>query len=223
MENKTIFISGLMLLLVACADKTQDNNVLLEKNQNHWQIGTKDTTLVEKIGNLYVKYHLQGDSIYSLEWGNETVSNISKDTFEVLGNGILSYWKIKRDKNQRGYDEKTIILGQSCGISCIYYVILPLTPKSKEKTFLFAKAYNLEKNIVAYIPDEKDVCIRVENFITGQYMNIKEEDVCMAGFKGDCIESVSFSDENIIIKWQGKDWSKGKPDLKEKKIKIKLD
>ena len=183
MENKTIFISGLMLLLVACADKTQDNNIFLEKN--HWQIGTKDTTLVEKIGNSFVKYHLQGDSIDN--------------------------------------DDKTIILGQSCGTSCIYYVILPLTPKSKEKTFLFAKAYNLEKNIVAYIPDEKDVFIRVENFITGQYMNIKEEDVCMAGFKGDCIESVSFSDENIIIKWQGKDWSNDKPDLKEKKIKIKFD
>lgn len=212
MENKTIFISSLMLLLIACADKTQDNNIFLEKN--HWQIGSKDTTLVEKIGNLYVKYHLQGDSIYSLEWGNETVSNISKDTFKVLGNGILSLID---------NDEKTIILGQSCGTSCIYYVILPLTPKSKEKTFLFAKAYNLEKNIVAYIPDEKGVFIRVENFITGQYMNIKEENVCMAGFKGDCIESVSFSDENIIIKWQGKDWSKGKPDLKEKKIKIKLD
>lgn len=45
----------------------------------------------------------------------------------------------------------------------------------------------------------------------------------MAYFKGDCIDSIYFSDENIIIKWQGKEWSNDKSDPKEKKIKIKLD
>lgn len=207
-----IFIDVLMLLLIACTNKAK-NNVSLERNQ-HWLVGTKDTTLVEKIGNSFVKYHLQGDSIYRLEWGNETISNISKDTFKVSGSGILGL--ISNDEN-------TIILGQGCGTSCIYYVILPLDPKRKEKTFPFAQAYNLEKNIVAYIPDEEDVFIRVENFITGQYMNINEENLCMAGFKGDCIESVYFSDENIVIKWHGKEWSSGKSDLKERKIKIKFD
>ena len=54
-------------------------------------------------------------------------------------------------------------------------------------------------------------------------MNINEENLCMAGFKGDCIESVYFSDENIVIKWHGKEWSSGKSDLKERKIKIKFD
>jgi hypothetical protein len=215
MEAKIIFISSFMLLLIACTDKAEENNnVALEGIQKYWQLGTKDTTLVEKVGNSFVKYHLQGDSIYRLEWGNEKVNNTSKDTFKVLGCGILSL--IDNDEN-------TIILGQNCGISCIYYVILPLTLKSKERTYLFAKAYNLEKKLVAYIPDEDDIFVRVENFITGQYMNIKEENVCMAGFKGDYIDSIYFSDENIIIKWQGKEWSNDKSDTKEKKIKIKLD
>ena len=122
METKMIFIDVLMLLLIACTNKAK-NNVSLERNQ-HWLVGTKDTTLVEKIGNSFVKYHLQGDSIYRLEWGNETISNISKDTFKVSGSGILGL--ISNDEN-------TIILGQGCGTSCIYYVILPLDPKRKEK------------------------------------------------------------------------------------------
>ena len=121
------------------------------------------------------------------------------------------------------YDEKTIILGQSCGTSCKYYVILPLVPNSVEKIYMFAEAFNLEKKMVAYIPEEEDLFIRVENYVTGQYLDIKEENICPAAFKGECIDSVYFSDDTIVIKWQGTEWMNDRPDPKEKKIKIQLD
>lgn len=215
MEIKIICISSLFLLLFffACKKKPNNYKMSLERCQTHWQLGIKDTTLIVKVGNLYIKYHIQGDSTYNLEWGNETVKNVSKEKFEVLGNGILNFIDS---------DEKAIILGQNCGSSCIYYVILPLLQNSKEKKYLFAKTYDLEKTMVAYIPEENDIFVRVENYITGQYMDIKEENICMAVYRGDCIDSIYFSDETIVIKWQGNEWLNDKSDPKEKKIKIMM-
>ena len=89
MEVKIALISSLILLLVACNKTQNNNNVSLERGKMLWEVGTKDTTLVERIGNSFVKYHIQRNGVYTLEWGNENVNNISKDTFEVLGSGIL--------------------------------------------------------------------------------------------------------------------------------------
>lgn len=174
----------------------------------------KHLQLLSTHGNSFVKYHFYGDSTYTLEWGNENVNNTSREKFEILGSGVPPLVD---------YDEKTIILGQSCGTSCKYYVILPLVPNSVEKIYMFAEAFNLEKKMVAYIPEEEDLFIRVENYVTGQYLDIKEENICPAAFKGECIDSVYFSDDTIVIKWQGTEWMNDRPDPKEKKIKIQLD
>ena len=172
----------------------------------------KHLQLLSTHGNSFVKYHFYGDSTYTLEWGNENVNNTSKEKFEILDGDILSI---------ADYDTNSIILKQKCGISYICYVILPLTPNSTEKTYPFAKAYNLDKKLVAYmpIPKQDNIFIRVENFISCQYMDIKQENVCPETFTSNCIDSVYFADENIILKWKGK----GKLDPKEKIIKIKLD
>lgn len=101
-------------------------------------------------------------------------------------------------------------------------MILSLQFNSKEKEYLFAKAYDLANHLVAFIPEDNNIFVRIENFMTGQYMNIIESDLYPATIKGDCIDDIYFSKDSIIIKWQGKEWSNNKADPKEIKLKIEL-
>lgn len=208
MEAKVILI-GLILLLCSC------NNMQIPKQtvriQDQWHVGLKDTVLKESLDKSFILFDFQGDTSYSVEWGNRTIRNKTIKSFDVLGNGILGITES---------DENTIVLGQSCGTSCLYLVVLPLRKNAQEKVYYFVKAYDIRNSLVAFIPEGDNTFIKVENFITGQSMEISEGDLCPAGFKGDCIDTVFFDKSNLVIKWQGKKWEIDKPDSKEKTIQI---
>jgi len=209
MEAKIILVNCLVFLVLSCNTKTKLDNRI----QNQWYLGLKDTMLIESSGNSFIKYHLQGDTIYSIEWGNKLINNKSNAKFEVLGNGVLG--KLEED-------EETIVLNQGCGSSCQYYVFLPIKHNETEKVYNYTKAYDLKRKLVVFIPDGNDIFLRVENYITKQTMDIKESNICPAGFKGDCIDSIYFSKNNLVIKWQGDKWKNTSPDPQEKTIPIKF-
>jgi|GEM_PF-1840579 len=215
MEIKINLIIICTLLLISCYNTRADidNQTELKlPNENQWSVGLKDTTLKECIGNLFVAYHLQGDSIYSIEWGCDSIRNTSTQKFEVLGNGILRVLK-----NNENY----ILLSQSCGQRCEYYVFLPLKNNAIEKVYFDVLANDLENNLVAYVPeDNNEVFVRVENYLTGQTMDIKETNLCPAYNAADCIDSVYFNKSSLVLKWQGSKWNNNQTDLQEKEIPL---
>jgi len=210
MEIKVI-LAGIIFLLCSCNNKPIANRTARIKDQ--WHVNMKDTVLTESLKESFIMFDLQGDTSYCIEWGNKTIRNKTIKSFDVLGNGILGVM----DSN-----ENAIILGQSCGVSCMYLVVLPLSKNAQEKEYLFAKAYDIGNRLIAFVPEEDKAFIRVENFITGQYMDITEGDLCPAGFKGDCIDTIFFDNSNLVIKWQGNKWEIDKPDPKERTVQIIL-
>jgi hypothetical protein len=213
MEAKiNIVLLSIFLLLLSCQSKKVERNTMSIENQ--WSIGMKDTVLKQQIGDCFIAYHLQGDT-YSIEWGNTLMKNISKQKFEVLGNGVLSIFKS---------DENSILLTQGCGTSCTYYVFLPLKENAVERVYDFALTSDLKNNLVAYIPDNNDeIFVRVENYLTGQKIDIVEANLCPANFKGDCIDSIYFDKSSLVLKWEGSKWEDNKPDPCIKVIPIKFD
>lgn len=212
MENKIILLSSVILFLFSCNNykkQYEDNN---DKPIN-WQfyVGIKDTVLSEKRDGFTLTYYFIGDLTYTIKWSSAHFDNKSSRKFDVLGNGVLGILDA---------DSENIILEQSCGSSCMIYVILPLKNNSVEIEYLFAKAYDLKNKLIAYVPEDENVFIRVENFITGQTIDVKEDNLCPATFKSDCIDTIYFNKSKLVIKWQGKKWEQGKPDLQDKIIPI---
>lgn len=199
------------LLLLSCYNQKKNNNqdhsIPIQKQ---WNIGLKDSTLIEHRENFFVIYHLQGDTAYSIEWGNDSIKNMSMQKFEVLGNGVLGILRTS---------ENCILLSQGCGTSCTYYVILPMKRNMTEKVYYFALANDLKNNFVAYMPSDNndDIFVRVENYLTGQVMDIKETNVCQATSKSDCIDSVYFNKSSLVLKWQD-----NQQILREREIPIKF-
>ncbi len=203
MEIKIINLLLLTILLVSCK---QHHNLSSEKNEKL----SSNRVYIDN-GNYY-QFNSLDDTSYRIAWGNKMVNNESIQIFDVLGSGKLNLVKS---------NDKVVILGQSCGSSCVYYVVLPFITGLKEKVFMQTIAYDINKNVVAYIPDDESF-IRIENYLTGQKLDIKENNLCPAAFKGDCIDSSYFKNDSFIIKWQGSKWDNDKLDSQEKIIPIKF-
>lgn len=206
MEIKIIGFLLFIVTIVSCK-----NNSSLMKNTDKIQESSKksDKYIVKSSGDYY-RFHFKDDTIYTIEWGNKSFKNETKQTFEILGNGTLNLSKS---------GDAVIILEQSCGTSCSYCVVLPLKTGAKEKVFIQTISYDINKNLIVYIPEE-ETFIRIENYLTGEKLDILENNLCPAAFKGDCIDSVYFKGNNVIIKWQGSQWEDNKVDPQEKIIPI---
>jgi hypothetical protein len=205
METKVIS-SLVFITIFGC------NNPSTIKGNDHLKPSLKKTSeIVEVNKNDYYKLHFMGDTAYFIEWGNKLYKNETKRTFDVLGSGNVTTRESSND---------AIILSQGCGTSCTYYIVLPLKAGSKEKVFMQAIASNISKNIVAYIPEEEEPFIRIENYLTGKKLDIVEKNLCPAAFKGDCIDTSYFKGNNFIVKWQGSKWNDDKKDPQEKIVVI---
>jgi hypothetical protein len=210
MKNKIKLIFLTFLLCINCNKKNPLHKE--KKDKSIWFLGMKDTTIKQQLKNSYLIYQLQGDSVYKIKWGNKFFNNESTKKFEVLGNGIL---EVLASNNN------SIVLSQGCGSSCMSYVFLPLKNNIKESTYLFSRAYDLKHNLVAYIPMEEENFLTIENFITKRRIEIKETNLCAAAFKADCIDTIYFKNEYLIIRWDGKKDSKETlPHLIEKKYLV---
>ncbi|MDP4197066.1 MAG: hypothetical protein Q8940_18590 [Bacteroidota bacterium] len=191
--------------------------VLMYDITNAQTINTqKDSTETFWHDKVFYKIIYLSDSKYKIEWGNKKETYLSKEVFEVQGNGVFNY--LASDKN-------SIVLWQDCGISCVAYLVLPITFKGKEETYLSGLAVDIKNNLIAYydVDAEPPIFIKVVNYKTDKKMNIYEKDVCNAAVKAECIDKCYFKDKNLVIKWRGSQHnSVYQLNRKTKKVKIKI-
>ncbi len=195
----------LALLFLSCNNKIKEDN--------------HDLFLAEKIKNeksfndgSYYKYVQENDSVYKIEWGNKSFKNLSKNSFDFLGNGKFNFLK-------KG--DKSIVLSQSCGTSCTQYLVLPIFEESQEKLYMQAIAVNVSNNLVVFI-SENGSFFTIENYLTGKKKDYFEKNLCPSALKIDCIDSVYFKGSNFFIEWQGNKWTNNKTDPQRKNIQIDL-
>jgi len=154
------------------------------------------------------------DTSYVLKWGIEsTHSYFSKHFFAILGNGTLEYLTS---------NDSVIILSQTCGTSCSYFVILPMNGH-EPLLYYHPQALDLNRNLIAYSPTkyDEDIFLIVENYLTGKQTLLKENNLCPGVFKGDCIEACFFEGSELILKWQGSQWDgNNQKDIQIKRILI---
>jgi len=178
---------------------------------------TKESFEVRKLkDNVFFKTVKLSDTTYTLKWGIQNKqSYFSKRPFEKLGSGMLEYLTS---------NDSVIILSQSCGTSCTYFAMLPLSGR-EPLLYYHPQAIDLNRNLIVYSPVEyaDSVFLIVENYLTGQKIFLKENNLCPALFKGECIEVCYFDGNDLVLKWQGSKWKNwDKPDLQTKRISIEL-
>jgi hypothetical protein len=169
----------------------------------------KRDSITTKEGN-YLVYMFLSENKYKLKWGSKDSCEISKDTFKILGSGLLHI---------SNTSENVILLEQSCGTDCKYGVVLTIKPLS-EKVYDFIVANEIKDGLVAYISKSDSSLLTIENFFTGKRQYINEIYWCPAAFKGECIDSVSIKNKELYMKWQGNHWSPKRKDTREKIFKI---
>lgn len=209
----TIFLSAFILSTTACNLKemqsAETSSVSTEESSNI-SISNIQDTVFTKDGGFFQLIFETTDS-YKIRWGDKTKFNTSDKTFELISSGLLLAASSK----------DAILLTQSCGTSCTHGVVLTINPKMEIKEYFLLKAHDLNESLVAYTPSESNALIKIENFLTENFMTLENVDLCSAAFQGDCIDSCSFADDKFYIQWQGNKWTSTKKDTRSKVIDIK--
>lgn len=209
MKNYAVVLWVIFLMCFTSCSQTNNKSRINDLTQIETYI--KKDSIITTEGN-YVVFLYLSDSTYLIKWGQSTKHLFASDTLNVIGSGVFNI--VETTKN-------SILLKQSCGTGCQSGLILSLSPPILRK-FLFIITADLKNNLVAYIAESDKSFITVENFITGEKQNIDETNLCPAAFKGECIDSVSFVDRQLFIRWQGEKWSHKQKDTREWKIKIEI-
>jgi hypothetical protein len=200
--------------LLSCSAKNQH-----ETNKPTYQVSAdsvidlalKGDTVFTKEGNYY-QFIFSDSNNYKIKWGNKAKSFISSRSFELIAWGLIL--------TESSSD--AILLTQSCGTSCKEGVILTFNDTNNLKEYTLLRANDIRNDLVAYVPSEGSGLIIIENFVTGKSIKVDSVELCPAVFQGDCIDSLSFSNERFYIKWQGDKWTREKGDPREKLIDISL-
>ena len=206
---KPIFLLYLFFLLFSCPLNKEVGSI---KNYQTPFFDVKELSKPVKFpnGNFY-KFVFISDKKYKIEWGNNHFKNVSKETFEVLGNGALK---------METFDNEFIILKQGCGQKCHYAVVLPLYEKRKESIYEEVVKIDIENRVIVCMSDDNEFFIVFKNFVNNKEMKIKEKDLCPAANPIECIDSCYFKGSYFFIYWQGSKWESKKPDNKMRKIEI---
>jgi hypothetical protein len=188
MEAKMIVLCFILLSLIGC-QKAQP----IDSKNNFPQVENRDQSAynIEEANHAYA-FHDLGDTAYFITWGDQTTHIKRSRPFQVLGNGRLGL---------EATAQNAILLSQSCGTSCAQYVVLPHYQDAQEHVYLFGRAYDLQKELVAYIPEDETVLITVEHFQSGKSLNISPKNLCGAAFRGDCIQSCQFKGDSLCLTW----------------------
>ncbi|MDR3226442.1 MAG: hypothetical protein LBT56_02070 [Prevotellaceae bacterium] len=133
--------------------------------------------------------HISADS-FMVIWGNGDAVHI--DTLHIFPNYLpLFEW----------YNKEAICLAQGCGTDCYFaYILLFKTGEVKE--YMYPLAYDTVNNLVACAGSyELKELVIVENFSTGEKREIIE-DYLPCSYSGHAIESITFSQSGLFVKWQ---------------------
>jgi hypothetical protein len=208
--NRTLVLLNILLIIISCSNVDKGNVDGEKKITTQPQVTSE---IVNLPNGHYYKFIYLTESRFRIEWGNESFINISKDTFDIGGSGPPYLLESTND---------FIILQQSCGMSCKYSVLLPLTSQKEEQTYIYTRAIDSKNNLIAYLPDDLEHFVIVKNYLNGKVMEIEENDLCPAASSSDCIDTCYFEKSCLVIKWQGSNWQSNQQDTKERKIKITI-
>lgn len=165
-----------------------------------------------KYGKSFYELKYLNSEKYLIEWGNDAYKNISKDTFEVLGNGVLGLIN---------FNSNYILLGQSTGTGgANIRIILPLKKDAtilEKENVLFE---NLQKNILVFEKLDSNYLLEILNFKSFKSKTIELEDICTAGEKSMCIDTIFLNNNQIIFQYQGNKWDANKPDNRKKVVNL---
>ena len=87
---------------------------------------------------------------------------------------------------------------------------------------MFLLCTNLQENLIAFISQDDNSFVTIQNLATHKQQLIKEQDLCPAAFKGECVDSCSIDKNKFYIYWQGSKWNREKRDTREKTYNIDL-
>ncbi len=213
---RVLFLFVVLIFLINCQRNVRNEgihrcDIEIAEDSSFWDLTELSKPVNLSNGSFY-KFKFASNEEYVIEWGNKQFTNISRDTFRTLGDGVL---------NLKVSNSKYIILDQGSGQRCHYAVVLPLAPKQKEivedQCIL---AYDSANPVLAYAPGDPEYFFILKNYSNGKELKIKEPDLCPATNPFECIDSCYFKDSYFIVYWQGSKWENKKPDNKMRKIKI---
>jgi hypothetical protein len=188
MEATMIVLCFILLALMGCHEAQPiDSKVDFPQVEKSYEGAHKIAA-----ANQGYAFHDLGDTAYCITWGDQTTYSNRSRPFKVLGNGRLGL---------EATAPNAILLSQSCGTSCTQYVVLPRRKGAQEHVYLFGRAYDLQKELVAYIPEDETVLIAVAHFQSGKRLNISPKNLCGAAFRGDCIQSCQFKGDSLCLVW----------------------
>lgn len=194
----------IVLLISYCLFGCREQN----NSQNNKQIEAKVDTLTT---DTFYNFEFIDSEKYIIEWGTKSFKNVSKDTFDVLGNGSLELIES---------NDKYLVLNQPCGSGCALYVLLPLIPKNKEFIFWNVVYNDLKNEFIIATMDPGLGKFGIFKYLTGLHQEIILTELCPAADKAMCIDTIFFNNNEIIFQYQGSKWQNDKPDYKVKSIRL---
>jgi hypothetical protein len=197
MINKMFVLFVLFFHLVSCANPKKSNFAKKETVTNYANeqridryANLNDTVLMSNNGFLIYQYVSM--NLFQVQWGNAKNDIIYCDTLPIFPNGLpLFEW----------HNEVAICLEQGCGTDC-YFAYILLFKTGKIKKYMYPLAYDTVNNLVACAGDyELKKLAVVENFLTGKKQEIIE-DYIPCSHSGNAIDSITFNQSGLFVKWQ---------------------
>jgi hypothetical protein len=161
----------------------------------------------------YCQFIKVSETEYKLEWGKDSIRNISLsafDTSEILKCALVA------ETND------FTVLKINGGIANRKSLILPLNSKSREILYQNAICVDLEDTTILIENPSPDSVLIVENFINKKKIVLGKGFIpCRSGSVRDCIDSLFFYNNDLMFNWITP--CKKCKDRKIERKKIKID
>jgi hypothetical protein len=172
-----------------------------------------DSTLNLQFGD-YVHFLKINEMEYRLEWGKNSIRNVSVSTFD--SSDILNC-KLVTESNEFSVVK---IDGDTATRKSI---ILPLNMKSPEIVYKNAICIDLESQTIIVEHPSQDSILIVENFINKKKKVLGNKLIpCQTGFAHDCLDSLTFYGNKLSFKWVTPHKNSVDKKAEQKRYKINL-
>jgi hypothetical protein len=152
-----------------------------------------DSKLNLQFGYFAHFFKLSNEMAYRLEWGKDTIRNISVLTFDTTD--IINCRLVTES-------DEFIVLKIDGDTGTRKSIILPLNMKSREIEYKNAICIDLENQTIIIEYPSQDSVLIVENFINKKKMMLGKNFIpCKTGFAHDCLDSLIFYGNKLSFKW----------------------
>ncbi len=199
----------LIITIISCNEKKENQSIdlkLFDKSNDsiesdinvnnedcHLWLSDADTVLSN---GTFIRYIIKDQKV-RIEWGNKKFRRILTNSYECDG---APSWV----PTIRWSTSKYIGLKYGCGSPCWGTIILPLNDRDSVIERMYDLEKDLKNNKIVYLDYETYDKLIVENFETGNKINIKYTFNCKAAFTGYCIDTLTINNDSLTIRWL--DW-----------------